>query len=144
MVRTLHILWYSARFAALSHFNSLSTLSHRLPELVGSSLQNVADSDEISLGLTSRIGVGLRNVLAEAGKSGAEVEKLGHKSEAWGSSPGRWGGAALCPQTQNNKKYHYYVKSDEENNIEIDEKMMTKNRRRRKQRKNDDVESDEK
>ena len=45
------------------------------------SLQNVAGFDEISLGQTSwigaEIGAGLRNVGAETGKSGAEVEKIG-------------------------------------------------------------------
>ena len=57
-----------------------------------SSLQNVAGLDEISSGQTSwigaKLGAGLRNAGAEAGKSGAEVTKSGQKSEARGSSLG--------------------------------------------------------
>ena len=65
-----------------------------------SSLQNVADLDEISSGQTSRIGAGLRIVGIEAGKSEAEVEKSGQKSEA---RDGKLG-AALCTRKRKKTK----------------------------------------
>ena len=47
------------------------------------SLQNVAGFDEISSGQTpqvgAEIGAGFRNIGAETGKSGAEVQKLTQK-----------------------------------------------------------------
>ena len=80
---------------------------------------------KISSGQTSRIGAkigaGLRNVGAEAGKSGTEVGKSRQKSETLGNSLGPGRVSPVHPNAEQQK-------SDEENCVKIGKKTTTKNR----------------
>ena len=93
----------------LGHLRSMDMSGSRY-----SSLQNVADLDEISSGQTSRIGAGLRIVGIEAGKSEAEIERDGKL------------GAALCTRTRKMSKKTMTPLSAKKNvDVENDEKSTT-------------------